>query len=328
MIVPTGYVTKRVKTLGLLFLAVILIVAFRFIKHDDGHNVITQDKNEVNNNKKDSTNQHNDNSASTRHKKENAQVDDVTIGENIETLTNLDDFMELNARETKIDDRNRGKSVATASVKMAAHSRDSFDALRVYNLFSSCRKDNDVISLDCYIDAYEELCKLFRLFGTIFSFVTSDVEEKIVILRKHRKSDQANKYESIQSMLQYEVSQDLTKSKERPSGARTLLRLHRALEFISAFLLKLKETDNNVRFSTAATKAYDETLAKHHPWLIRKAVHVAMYMLPSRQDLLKKMGVEDNEKGMGGISDLVVELNTIFKVTEDLYRKDNLLDLP
>ncbi|CAL1532621.1 unnamed protein product [Lymnaea stagnalis] len=328
MIVPTGYVTKRVKTLGLISLAVILILAFHFLNQRDGHDVNAHDSNEVKNHKKDSMSELDDKSVSSRDRKHNTEVDDVIIGENIETLTNLEGILDDNELDKKVGGQQWGKSVATASVKMAAHSRDGFDALRVYNLFSSCRKDNDVISLDCYVDAYEELCKLFRLFGTIFSFVTSDVEEKIVILRKYRKSEQANKYESIQSMLHFEVSQDLTKNKERPSGARTLLRLHRALEFISAFLLKLKESDNNVRFSTAATKAYDDTLAKHHPWLIKKAVHVAMYMLPSRQDLLKKMGVEDNEKGMGGISDLVVELNTIFKVTEDLYRKDNLLDLP
>ncbi|XP_059178922.1 ceramide-1-phosphate transfer protein-like [Physella acuta] len=219
-------------------------------------------------------------------------------------------------------------SVATVSVKMASHTKDGFDALRVYKLFISCRTVDDVINLDCYIDAYEELCKLFRLFGTIFSFVTSDVEEKIGILRDFRKSENAEQYKSVQSMLQFEVSKDLTKSKKHPSGARTLLRLHRALEFISAFLQKLKNTDNSVKFSSAASAAYDDTLSRHHPWLIRKAVHVAMYMLPTRQDLLKKMGVEDNEAGMQGINDLIHELNTIFSVTEELYKRDDLLDLP
>lgn len=169
---------------------------------------------------------------------------------------------------------------------------------------------------------------MFRLFGTIFSFVTSDVEEKIGILRDFRKSENAEQYKSVQSMLQFEVSKDLTKNKKQASGARTLLRLHRALEFISAFLQKLKNTDNSAKFSSAASAAYDETLSRHHPWLIRQAVHVAMYMLPTRQDLLKKMGVEDNDAGMQGINDLIHELNTIFNVTEELYKRDNLLDLP
>ncbi|XP_013060780.2 ceramide-1-phosphate transfer protein-like isoform X1 [Biomphalaria glabrata] len=222
------------------------------------------------------------------------------------------------------------QSVATtiAEDEEMSHSHDGFDALRVYNLFTSCKGEDDIILLDTYIDAYEELCKLFRLFGTIFSFVTSDVEEKINILRDYRKSDVAEKYKTIQSLLEYEVEQGTAKNTKKPSGARTLLRLHRALEFIAAFLLKLKETDNTVKFSSAAMKAYDDTLARHHPWLVKKAVHVAMYMLPSRLDLLKKMGVEDNERGMQGISDLAHELTVIFQVTEEAYSQDNLLDLP
>ncbi|KAH9513473.1 hypothetical protein Btru_033154 [Bulinus truncatus] len=218
-------------------------------------------------------------------------------------------------------------TVATTSDEMS-HSHDGFDSLKVYNLFTSCKDEDDTIFLDSYIEAYEELCKLFRLFGTIFSFVTSDVEEKIAILREYRKSEHAEEYKTIQTMLEYELEQDLTRNVKKPSGARTLLRLHRALEFISAFLLKLRDSDGTVKFSSAATKAYDETLAKHHPWLVKKAVHLAMYMLPSRAELLKKMGVEDNEGGMQGISDLAQELTAIFQVTEEIYNKGNLLDLP
>ena len=162
----------------------------------------------------------------------------------------------------------------------------------------------------------------------MFSFVTSDVEEKIGILRDYRKSEHAEQYKTIQSMLAYEVASDTVKKKKTNSGSRTLLRLHRALEFITEFLLKLKESDNHYKFSNVVTKAYDDTLAKHHPWLIKKAVHVAMYMLPTRPDLLKKMGLKDEEKDMHIVMDLVRELNLIYKITQDLYAKDNLLELP
>ncbi|XP_005100179.1 ceramide-1-phosphate transfer protein [Aplysia californica] len=216
----------------------------------------------------------------------------------------------------------------TSGVKMAASDAEKFDAEKVLKLFSSCRGDGDILSLDCYVDAYEELCKLFRLFGTIFSFVTSDVEEKIGILRDFRKAENAESYKTIQSMLDYEVANSLTNMKKRPSGARTLLRLHRALEFISALLMKIRDTDNSVKFSSVATKAYDETLAKHHPWLVKKAVHVAMYMLPSRPDLLNKMSIEDSNAGKARMTDLIDELNVIYNITQKLYEKDNLLDLP
>ena len=158
--------------------------------------------------------------------------------------------------------------------------------------------------------------------------MTSDVEEKIGILRDYRKSEHAEQYKTIQSMLAYEVASETVKKKKANSGSRTLLRLHRALEFITEFLLKLKESDNHCKFSSVVTKAYDDTLAKHHPWLVKKAVHVAMYMLPSRPDLLKKMGLEDEESDMNVVMDLVKELNVIYKITQELYAKDKLLDLP
>lgn len=162
----------------------------------------------------------------------------------------------------------------------------------------------------------------------MFGFVSSDVIEKIGILRDYRKSLDAEKYASVQGMLKHEVKEGTTANKKKASGARTLLRLHRALEFISELLVKIKDTDNSIKFSGVAIKAYDDTLAKHHPWLVKKAVHVAMYMLPSRQDLLKKMNVNDDEEGRKSLGDLVNELNEIYKVCQDLYAKDNLLDLP
>ncbi|BFZ22886.1 hypothetical protein BsWGS_25925 [Bradybaena similaris] len=206
------------------------------------------------------------------------------------------------------------------------HQQD-FDAEKVLKLFCSCRAEDNLIFVDSYVDAYEELCKLFRLFGSIFTFVTSDVEQKIGILREYNKGENSQHYKTVQSMLQFEVLNDLINNKKRPSGARTLLRLHRAMEFISAFLRKLKDSDNKGKFTSATGEAYDTTLAKHHPWLIRKAVHVALYMLPTRQELLKKMQVEDNQRGVQGISDLISELDMIFDVIEKLYAKDDLLGL-
>ena len=166
------------------------------------------------------------------------------------------------------------------------------------------------------------------MFGTVFGFVSSDVEEKIGILRDYRKSEVSDKYESVQKMLEYEVANKLTDNKKKASGARTLLRLHRALEFISALLEKIRDTDNKAKFSTEAVAAYDATLAKHHPWLVKKGVHVAMMMLPSRPDLLKKMSLDDTEEKMALLAKLIDELNVIYKITQDLYAKDKLLDLP
>ena len=152
--------------------------------------------------------------------------------------------------------------------------------------------------------------------------------EKIGILRDYRKSDIGEHFVTIQSMVKYEVDNKLTVQKKKASGCRTLLRLHRALEFISALLTKIRSTDNSGKFSSEATEAYDCTLARFHPWLIKKAVHVAMYTLPYRPHLLVKMKVEDTPEGMARVEALIQQLNQVYDITQELYTAHSLLDLP
>ena len=132
-------------------------------------------------------------------------------------------------------------------------------------------------------------------------------------------SDLSEHYATIDGMLKYETDSGLADSGHAPaggklpSGARTLLRLHRALEFVVLFLGKASLTSTRVVFSLAildsssfaagkvkeapeesgtsgiARESYDATLAKYHPWLIRKGANMAMYLLPSRKTLVSSM---------------------------------------
>lgn len=42
--------------------------------------------------------------------------------------------------------------------------------------------------------------------------------------------------------------------------------------------------------SKTTSDAYSKTLAHFHPWVVRKAVQVAVYMLPYRKELIAKLG--------------------------------------
>lgn len=170
------------------------------------------------------------------------------------------------------------------------------------------------------------------MFGTLFTFVTKDVQDKIDILNNYA-SEHGTNYLSIQSMFEYEKSQNLLRHTKRPSGARTLLRLHRALQFISLFLNEVAKVDDHESTSGLVREAYNQTLAKHHPWVVRKSVHLATLALPYRKVIIQRIyGGTDNvpEKTlvnativkMAGISDQVYELTNI------LYEKHDLLDLP
>lgn len=130
-------------------------------------------------------------------------------------------------------------------------------------------------------------------------------------------------------MIKFETDKNLLNDQSRPSGSRTLLRLHRALEFISTFLqdvTKLNDTDSTVN---SARNSYNQTLAKHHPWYIRKSVTIATIALPYRKNLIERVyggrypsGVNDDMAHLARITELV------YKNTQNLYQEHDLLNLP
>ena len=85
---------------------------------------------------------------------------------------------------------------------------------------------------------YDELYKFLNLLGTVFGWVATDVYNKMETVRGHRKGENSVKYETVQIMLEHEIETNMIKPKAKDSttGTRNLLRLHRALEYITAFL--------------------------------------------------------------------------------------------
>ena len=117
---------------------------------------------------------------------------------------------------------------------------------------------------------------------------------------------------------------------EKLFGSRTLLRLHRALLFIIYFLEKLVQLQPNDKTSTTALEAYKESLSKFHPWYIRNPAKVAMYSLPYKKDLMKKMvnpGTDDSTV-KEAILTTVETLRKVYNSTEALYTKYDLHELP
>lgn len=171
------------------------------------------------------------------------------------------------------------------------------------------------------------------LLGSVFGFVASDIISKINILEEYRKSENASQYETLQSMIEYESSNGITADTTRPSGSRTLLRLHRSLEFIMSFMKEFSLADANAKSSTIAQKCYKETLSKYHPWLIQKGAMFAMYTLPARQQFIERVygGTCDETivqlygKLMSDIADVSKK---VYDETHKLYEANNLLNLP
>merc|ERR1711962_1256368 len=120
------------------------------------------------------------------------------------------------------------------------------------------------LHLASYVKGYREVYKFLNLLGTVFGWVGSDVWAKIVTLQKYLDGTNKDNYQNIKEMINYEMEHDLIKTKKRddPSGSRTLLRLHRALEYIIAFLHKLDDIQDADLCSVISVEAYEATLMK------------------------------------------------------------------
>lgn len=80
-------------------------------------------------------------------------------------------------------------------------------------------------------------------------------------------------------MVTFEVQTDRIKTRDTnlpftggkllPNGSRTLLRLHRALAFISSFLSQMRLAPDDASSATIAWNAYSVTMARFHSWPVR-----------------------------------------------------------
>ncbi|OAD55338.1 Glycolipid transfer protein domain-containing protein 1 [Eufriesea mexicana] len=202
-----------------------------------------------------------------------------------------------------------------------------FDLRLVHDHFDRALVQDDDIDLKAYLDAYNELYKFFQLMGTVFGFVSSDLKQKIeVLIELMNKNEQC--YITIKSMIEYEKESNILDKGDCTNGSRTLLRLHRGLDFIREFLRQLGELSDSDKTSSCCQDAYNKTLAKHHPWVIRKAAIVAMYAMPTREVLLKKVCGTDVQRNVDILPKMLEVTADVFNRTHNLYELHELHSLP
>lgn len=206
-----------------------------------------------------------------------------------------------------------------------------FDFRRVHDGFSSALLEDKDVDLQQYLLAYKELYKFFQLMGTVFSFVGSDVKTKIEILEDLSNSSDGQHFTTVKKMIKHEMDENLLQKKGYVSGSRTLLRLHRGLDFIKLFLKHVGELSDSDGTSSAGNEAYSATLAKYHPWLVRKGATVAMYALPSRQDLLIKVcgnNAECIQRALDVLPKMLLAADEVYARTDQCYTEYDLHGLP
>lgn len=206
-----------------------------------------------------------------------------------------------------------------------------FDLQLVLDGFSECRGEDGQLYLDAYLRAYSELNKFLQLLGTIFNFVSHDIQKKVTILQCYRKGGAGDYYYSIQSMIEYEQENNLLTCTDPQSGSRTLLRLHRGLEFISGFMGEIHKAADSAGLGSTTSEVYSRTLAKHHNWVLAKTIGAVLLMMPTKQTIIDKMtgGVAAVRAHNEALMPKVIEvMNSVYNLTQKLYEDYNILDLP
>ncbi|TPP39635.1 Glycolipid transfer protein domain-containing protein 1 [Fasciola gigantica] len=220
---------------------------------------------------------------------------------------------------------------------MEASSNSSLDMRLLIELFSGCYRENDVF-LKEYCDAYTEVSKLLSFFGRLFYFVNRDVEQKLCILYEYYSSTPVE-YKTIKTMIKYEYEIGVTGvTKNRQNiGCRTLLRLHRALLFVIELMTSICSATADASLRNLTKDAYDKYLAEYHPWAVRKAVHLAVYALPSLEHLVDHIvesqpedspfrGREKCKAGM--LNGALPAMRKVYDFVQNQLAQRNMLELP
>lgn len=186
---------------------------------------------------------------------------------------------------------------------------------------------HDDVALKEYCIAYKEVIKFLEKLGAVFYFVIIDIREKIVILENFLEDNPVN-YETITKMVEYEKSEKhLVAKQEKPNnGARTILRLHRALLFIYKLLNNLYIAESETKSSDICVAAYDTTLAEYHTWIVRKAARFGMKAMPRRDVIIGYMSKDREE--IEKFPKFVPKILNVYNITQVIYEKHQLLELP
>ncbi|KAJ8396446.1 hypothetical protein AAFF_G00017520 [Aldrovandia affinis] len=145
--------------------------------------------------------------------------------------------------------------------------------------------------------------------------------------------DLSESYLSIRSMIRLELSRGMVDFKEQTnSGCRTLLRLHRALLWLQLFLKKLGEGPVDGRRlqspSELCRDAYQQTLAHHHSWLVRRAAELAFIAMPDRGFFFRLVCVQNQEEAASVLNRVVRAIGVVYQRTQAALEENDMLNLP
>lgn len=226
--------------------------------------------------------------------------------------TSQDEDLEVTVIEHKLDDEDVTVEKLVACLEDGVRNR---------------APDGD-LSLQCFMGTCNVICGFLGVFGRATSFAGSTVgayftsiDHNLETWTEPPASSASWKEQSVKAVIEHEVGLRVADvgGKKKPSCSRCLLRLLWFIQFVEACvrLTLLDSTDDNCY--GGASRAYEETLGKRHPWLVRKGVNTALGSIPTRSHILAELHKGDGEalvplrKAHGELLRVIAELKVVFE---------------
>ncbi|XP_035506866.1 ceramide-1-phosphate transfer protein [Scophthalmus maximus] len=233
----------------------------------------------------------------------------------------------------------------------------SFQVWRLLlHLKSSLSDDGheDDVLLEPYLQSWDQLLKFMESLGTMVSFFSQKVHEKVKVIRRlsleqsaeaHGKRGPASDhtgepsglrtgaYRSVRSMVEAELRAGAVDFARRTdSGCRTLLRLHRSLLWLKLMLEGLSDgPDADGQYKTPgelSRDAYKVALAPHHHWVLRQAAEFVFLALPERRFFLQLVCVQTEREAAPVLRVIIRALALVHERTQRILSEHDMLELP
>ncbi|KAG7387353.1 Glycolipid transfer protein (GLTP) [Phytophthora pseudosyringae] len=196
------------------------------------------------------------------------------------------------------------------------------------------RAPDGELSLVCFMATCNVICGFLGVFGRATSFAGSTVGAYFTSIEHNLEawpapsSSNTWKEQSVKAVIVHEVDLGVADvgGKKKPSCSRCLLRLLWFVQFVEACvrLTLLDPTEDSCY--NGASKAYEETLGKRHPWLVRKGVNTALGSIPTRSHILGQLHVGDGD-AMEPLSKAHTELVRVIAELKAVFEEHGLTDL-
>jgi hypothetical protein len=164
--------------------------------------------------------------------------------------------------------------------------------------FKELLNGDDIVTEDLE-DGCRRIVVLLGCFGLLTKPVRSDLTEKLDSIQLLRTECEGPHYRTVRCLVQFEKQNRIHKSHPKHgyrTGCYALNRLVWAMDFMAHLFRRMSvlEPDDDSLYGPA-TGAYEETLGKHHNWLVRSGAYLILNFLPSKSTLLNSLRGSDEE---------------------------------